>query len=75
MIETDAGEFRDRDGQNGEINAGDAKAESQKADKSAGTGRYRRCHQQAQPRADAVMDIERRGRIGAKPDIERVAER
>ena len=36
MIETDAGEFGDRDGQNGEINAGDAKAECQKADKSAG---------------------------------------
>ena len=36
MIETDAREFRDRDGQDGEIDAGDPEAERQKADEGAG---------------------------------------
>ena len=31
--------------------------------------------EQADPRADAVVHIERGGRVGAEPDIERVAER
>ena len=59
----------------GEIDAGDAEAKGQKADEGAGQSRDRHRHQEAEPRADAEMHVERRRRIGAEPDIERMAER
>ena len=75
MVEADAGELGERDGQDGEIDAGDAEAERQEADDRAAGHRDRDRGQQAEPGADAEMHVERRGRVGAEPDIERVAER
>src|SRR5689334_2882607 len=75
MVEADAGEFGDRDGQDGEIDAADAKAERQITDEGAGGGRDRHRHGKADPRPDAEMHVERRRGIGPQADIERVAER
>src|SRR6185437_8715054 len=75
MIEADARKFGDRDGQNGEIDAGDTEAERQETDKSAGTCGNRHCNDQPQPRTKAKMHIERSRGIRAEPDIERMTER
>ena len=75
MIEADAGEFGDRYGQDGEVDAADLEAEGEIADESAGESGDRHRHQKPNPRADAEMHIERRRRVGAEADIERVAER
>ena len=75
VVEADAGELGERDGQDREIDAGDAEAERQESDDRAARHRDRDRGQQADPRTDAVMHVERGGRIGAEPDIDRVAER
>ena len=75
MVEADAREFGNRDGEDGEINPGDAEAKGEEADACAGKRGDRGRDRQAEPGADAEIDIERGRCIGAEPDIERVAER
>ena len=75
VVEADAREFGERDGQDREIDAGDAEAERQESDDRAARHRDRHRGEQPDPRADAEMHVERRRRIGAEPDIDRVAER
>src|SRR5271156_5392831 len=75
MIEADAREFGEGDGENGEIDAGNAEPESQKADdRPADHGnRYRR--QNTEPWADIVTHEQSCRDVAAKPDIDRVPER
>ena len=75
VIEPDAGEFGERDGEDGEIDAGDAEAEREEADHGADRHGHRDRRDQSDPRTDAEMNVERGGRVGAETDIERVAER
>ena len=51
MIEADAGELGERDGENGEIDPGDAEAEGEIADHRAAGGRDRDRGEHAEPRA------------------------
>ncbi len=53
MIEADAGEFGERDGEDGEIDAGHAEAKSQKADDRAGGGGDRERRDKAEPGRNA----------------------
>ena len=72
MIEADPCEFGERDGEDGEIDAGNTETEGQEAYKGTGECRDRNCHKQPDPGADTKMDIERRRGIGAQPHIERM---
>src|SRR5258707_14948423 len=74
MIEKDAGELGKRDGEEREVDAGDAEAKAEGGDDDAGEARDRHPREDAEPRRDPVMDEERRRRIAAEPDIERVAD-
>src|ERR1051326_2699779 len=75
MIEADAGELTKCNGQDREVDAGHAEAEGEEADDHAACDRDQDRDRHADPRPDAEMHVERRGRVGAKPDIERMAER
>src|SRR6185503_14508994 len=75
MIEADAGEFCESDGENREIDAGDAEAKGEIADHRAGRRRGRHRHPQPDPRTDAEMYVERGGGISAEADVERVSQR
>ena len=57
IVEADAGELGEGDGQDGEINAGNAEAEGEIADDRAAGGGERDGGEQAQPRADAEMRV------------------
>ena len=75
MVEADAGELGEGDGEDREIDAGDAEAERQEADDRAAGHRDRDRGRKADPGTDAEMHVERRGCIGAEPDIDGVTER
>ena len=55
VIETDAGEFGDRDGQDRKIDACDAKSKGKKADECAGCSGDRHDSEQPEPWPDAEM--------------------
>ena len=75
MVEADARELGEGDGEDGEIDAGDAEAEGEEADDGAADDGDRDRGRKSEPRPDAEMHVERRGGIGAEPDIDGVAER
>ena len=55
MFEADTGKFGNRNGQDREIDAGDAKAEGEKTDEGAGDRRDRHGNEQPKPWSDAEM--------------------
>ena len=75
IVEADAGELGEGDGQDGEINAGNAEAEGEIADDRAAGGGDRNGGEEAEPWADAEAGEQHRRDITGKPDIERMAER
>src|SRR5262245_4369574 len=75
MIEPDPCEFSERDGENGEVDAGNLKTEGQEADKGTRERREWNSHKQPDPGADSKMHKKRRRGIGAQPHIERMTER
>src|SRR5262249_37780358 len=74
VIEADARKLGESDGEDREIDATDAEAKGEEADDGAARHRDRDRRGQPEPRPDAEMDVERRRRIGAEPDIDGVAE-
>ena len=74
MIEADAGKLGERNSQDGEIDAGDAEAESEKADDRRTRRRDRNRHQKAEPRRHAVAGEQHRSHVGSQPRIDRIAE-
>src|SRR5262249_62148606 len=75
LIEADACELGKGDGENREAPPADPEAEGKKTDDGAARDRDRDRGGQAEPRPDTEMNVERRGRISAKPDVNGVAER
>src|SRR5579884_1480321 len=75
MIESDAGEFGDRDGEYCEVDAPHPETERKKADERTCEPCNRRRKQKAEPRRHAEIDEQGRGHIRAKPDIECMPER
>src|SRR5215831_5131296 len=75
MIEADARELCEGDGENCEVDPADPEAEGKKTDDGAARDRDRDRGGQAEPRPDTEMNVERRGCIGAEPDVNGVAER
>src|SRR5215475_6128920 len=75
MIETDAGEFGARNGENGEIDPRHPKAEGEICNRRPARYRDGGRGNKADPRTDAEMHVERRRRVGAQSDEQRVAER
>src|SRR6185503_11497805 len=71
MVEADARELGEGDGEEREIHPRDAEAEGEKADRHAQQDR----HPQPGPRADAVVEEDRTRRVRADADVERMAER
>src|SRR5262245_36909964 len=75
MVKADAGKLGERDGEDGEIDAGDAKAKGQEANDGAGRGRARHGRPKPEPWAHTEVHVEGRRGVGAKPDVERVTQR
>src|SRR5262249_18859682 len=75
VLETDAGEFCDSDGQYREVNAGYPETKGQKSDKCACQRRKRHCNQQAEPRPDAEMNIKSSSGVSAETNIKCVPQR
>src|SRR6185312_5609707 len=75
MVEADAGKFGYGDGEDGEIDAADAKAECKKADECAGEARDRYGHKQSKPRSEAEINVKGGRRVSAEPHIECMAQR
>ena len=75
MVEADPGEFGERDRQQREIDAFDREPPAEPADKQPGRGGDRDGDEHAEPRPDAEQRPQRGRRVGAEPEIERMAER
>jgi hypothetical protein len=75
VVEGDAGEFREGDGEQCEVDAANAEAEAKPADHGRERGGNCNRREHPEPRPDAKLYEEQRGHIAAEPDIERVAER
>src|SRR5262245_966050 len=75
MVKADAGKLGKRDGEDGEIDAGDAKAKGQEANDRAGCGRARHGRPKPKPWAHTEVHVEGRRGVRAKPDVERVTQR
>ena len=75
MIEADARELGERDGEDGEVNAGDAEAKRQKADDGAARRANRYGDEKSEPWPDAVAGEQHGRHIAAEPGIDRMAER
>src|SRR6185437_6875025 len=74
MVEENAGEFVEGDGDEREIDAGHAEAEGKHADNPPGEPRDDHAGQHPDPRQHAEMLEERAAQIGAEPEIEGMAE-
>src|SRR5262245_55868480 len=74
VIEADARELGEGDGEDCEIDAAHAEAEGEEADDRTACHRDRDRRGQSDPGPETEMDIERRGRVAAEPDIDGVAE-
>src|SRR4029079_9097853 len=74
-VKSDPREFGKRNGENGEIDAGNPKPERKETDKRAGDCRDGDRHEQADPRAEAKMDVQRGRGIGAQSHIKCMAKR
>src|SRR5689334_17595522 len=75
MVEADARELGEGDGEEREIHARDAEAEGEKADRDAERDAEQDRHPQPGPGPDAVVEEDRAGGVGADADVERMAER
>ena len=75
VVEGDPRELAEGDGQQREVDAGQREAEAEIADDRAGDGGDGDAGEQADPRADAEMEVEAGRDVAAQPGIERVAER
>src|SRR5262249_42808064 len=75
VIKADPRELCERDRQNRKISPGDAKLERQKPDQRAARHRERNRNHESDPGRYTVVNEQRRSRVGAQPDIKRVAER
>src|SRR5688572_17982378 len=75
VVEADARELGEGDGEDGEVHAGDAEAEREEADHGAGERAGADRGDQADPGAQAEVHVQRGGRVGAQADVERVPER
>src|SRR3954453_1708609 len=75
MIKADARELRERNGEDGKINARGSETKCQKSDDRAARHRDRHGGDEPDPGGKAVVGVQRRCRIRAEPDIDRVAER
>ncbi len=74
MIEGEARELAEGDGEQGEVDAGQREAEAEIAHDRAGKRRRRDSGEDAGPRADAVMEEQSGGDVAAEAGIERVAQ-
>src|SRR6185503_13081019 len=75
MIEADARELGEGDGEEREVHARDAETEREEADDEAERDAERDRGPQPGPRADAPMEEDPAGDVGADADVERVPER
>src|SRR5277367_2654258 len=75
MIKADAGKFGKGNGENGEIHPGHAKAEREKSDHRAASGRDRHRPQQSEPWSDAEAREQEGRDISTEADIDRVSKR
>ncbi len=75
MVEADAGHLGEGDGEEGEVDALDAKPEAEPTHRRAEGHADEDGDRQPGPRPDAEAHEEGGGDIGAEPDIERVAKR
>src|SRR5580704_10859976 len=75
MVEADAGKFGKGDGENGEIDPGDAEAEGESADDRAARRGNRYRGEKPDPRSDAEAREQHCGDVSAEPGENRVAER
>ena len=75
MIEADARELGECDGQEREVNAGDAVTEGEGAEQSAEGGANKDRQPDSDPRTDAIVKIERAGGIAADAEVQGMAER
>src|SRR5262245_46224204 len=73
VIEADAAEFGEGDGEKREINAGDGKTKGEAADHQPSSNAERDGEPQPDPWTDAVVAVKRRRRVGTDAEIERVA--
>src|SRR6185295_17141838 len=72
VVEADAEEFAEGDGQQREVDAGNAEAEGEETDRRADRDAQRDRKPQARPGSEAVVEKERGGNVGADADVERV---
>src|SRR5262245_11141606 len=75
MVKADAGKLGERDGEDGEVDAGDAKAKGQEANDRAGRGRARHGRTKTEPWDHTEVNVEGRRGVGAKPNVESVTQR
>src|SRR5580704_7381835 len=75
MIEADPRELGERNGEDGEVHAGNAEAESQKADNGAARRTNRYGDEKSEPWSDAIAGEQHGRDIAADPGIDRMAER
>src|ERR1044071_5769908 len=75
MVEADARELGEGDGEEREVHPGDAEAEGEKADHYAERHAEEDRDPQAGPGPDAVVEEDRARRVRADADVERMAER
>src|SRR5688572_11477158 len=75
VVEADAREFREGDGEDGEVHAADAEAEGEEPDHRAGKRAQRDRRPEADPGAQAEMHVQRGRGIGAEAHVKRMPER
>src|SRR5262249_48695691 len=75
MVKANAGKLGKGNGEDGKIDAADAKAKGQEANDCTRRGRARHGDPKPQPWAHAEVHVEGRCSVGAKPDVERVTQR
>src|SRR5258708_37681703 len=75
MSEADPRELGERNGEDGEVHAGDAEAECQKSDAGAARRANRYRGEKSEPWTDAVAGEQHRRDITAEPGIDGMAER